>query len=190
MATARRREPTLAKSQESGAGESDTAHSAQEYTAAAMKTHLTRQSPHCNRRSRNRRRDCRRRGAAKQLRRRHAVAARRQGVRTLRLKFPAGSRSNWHSHASGQLLMIEEGKGRTQERNGPLLEMSPGVAVVHEGRASSTGTARRPIRTGAADDLRRRREVARAGHGRGLQGGAEKIAASFRIQGGRRRHLS
>jgi len=39
----------------------------------------------------------------------------------------AGSRSNWHSHASGQLLMIEEGKGRTQERNGPLLEMTPGV---------------------------------------------------------------
>mgnify|MGYP003575968740 CR=1 FL=1 len=50
-----------------------------------------------------------------------------KAVRTLRLKFPAGSRSNWHSHASGQLLMIEEGKGRTQERNGPLLEMTPGV---------------------------------------------------------------
>ena len=49
-----------------------------------------------------------------------------KAVRTLRLKFPAGSRSNWHSHASGQLLMIEEGKGRTQERNGSLLEMTPG----------------------------------------------------------------
>jgi quercetin dioxygenase-like cupin family protein len=50
-----------------------------------------------------------------------------KAMRTLRLKFPAGSRSNWHSHASGQLLMIEEGKGRTQERNGPLLEMTPGA---------------------------------------------------------------
>ena len=50
-----------------------------------------------------------------------------KAVRTLRLMFPAGSRSNWHSHASGQLLMIEEGKGRTQERSGPLLEMSPGT---------------------------------------------------------------
>jgi len=49
-----------------------------------------------------------------------------KNVRTLRLKFPAGSRSNWHSHASGQLLMIEEGRGRTQERGGPLLEMQPG----------------------------------------------------------------
>jgi quercetin dioxygenase-like cupin family protein len=50
-----------------------------------------------------------------------------KAVRTLRLKFPAGSRSNWHSHSHGQLLMIEEGLGRTQDRNGPVLEMLPGV---------------------------------------------------------------
>ena len=47
-------------------------------------------------------------------------------IRTTRLKFPKGSRSNWHSHTWGQLLMIEEGKGRTQVRGGPVLEMSPG----------------------------------------------------------------
>ena len=50
-----------------------------------------------------------------------------KAIRTLRLKFPAGSRSNWHSHSHGQLLMIEEGTGRTQERGGPLLEMTPGA---------------------------------------------------------------
>ena len=50
-----------------------------------------------------------------------------KAIRTLRLKFPAGSRSNWHSHSNGQLLMVEEGRGRTQERNGALLEMGPGV---------------------------------------------------------------
>jgi quercetin dioxygenase-like cupin family protein len=50
-----------------------------------------------------------------------------KAVRTLRLKFPAGSRSNWHSHSAGQLLMIEDGRGRTQERGGPLLEMAPGL---------------------------------------------------------------
>lgn len=50
-----------------------------------------------------------------------------KAIRTLRLKFPAGSRSNWHSHSHGQLLMIEEGLGRTQDRNGPLLEMLPGM---------------------------------------------------------------
>lgn len=49
-----------------------------------------------------------------------------KALRTLRLKFPAGSRSNWHSHSNGQLLMLEEGLGRTQDRNGTLLEMRPG----------------------------------------------------------------
>lgn len=47
-------------------------------------------------------------------------------VRTLRLIFPAGVRSNWHSHSWGQLLMVEEGRGLTQDRDGPLLEMHPG----------------------------------------------------------------
>ncbi len=50
-----------------------------------------------------------------------------KAIRTLRLNFPAGSRSNWHSHSNGQLLMVEIGRGRTQERNGPLLEMGPGM---------------------------------------------------------------
>jgi 4-carboxymuconolactone decarboxylase len=49
-----------------------------------------------------------------------------KAVRTLRLRFPAGSRSNWHTHTHGQLLMIEQGRGRTQERGGPLLELGPG----------------------------------------------------------------
>ena len=29
-----------------------------------------------------------------------------KAIRTLRLKFPAGSRSNWHLHTSGQLLRL------------------------------------------------------------------------------------
>ncbi len=49
-----------------------------------------------------------------------------EAVRTLRLRFPAGSRSSWHSHSWGQLLMVEEGRGRTQVRGGPLLEALPG----------------------------------------------------------------
>ena len=49
-----------------------------------------------------------------------------KAVRTARLRFAAGSRSNWHSHSHGQLLMIEQGKARTQLRGGPLLEMGPG----------------------------------------------------------------
>lgn len=49
-----------------------------------------------------------------------------EDVRTLRLLFPAGVRSNWHTHSWGQLLMVEEGSGRTQVRGGPVLEALPG----------------------------------------------------------------
>ena len=47
-------------------------------------------------------------------------------VRTLRLRFPAGSRSNWHTHSDGQLLMVEEGLGRTQVRGQSLQVIRPG----------------------------------------------------------------
>ncbi|HET9948261.1 MAG TPA: cupin domain-containing protein [Longimicrobiales bacterium] len=47
-------------------------------------------------------------------------------LRTMRLRFPAGSRSNWHTHTDGQLLMIEEGRGLTQVRGQPVYEMHPG----------------------------------------------------------------
>jgi 4-carboxymuconolactone decarboxylase len=47
-------------------------------------------------------------------------------IRTTRLKFPKGSRSNWHSHTWGQLLMIEEGEGRHQVRGGTLEVTTPG----------------------------------------------------------------
>ncbi len=49
-----------------------------------------------------------------------------EDVRTLRLVFPAGVRSNWHTHSWGQLLMVEEGSGRTQVRGGPVLEARAG----------------------------------------------------------------
>ena len=49
-----------------------------------------------------------------------------EDVRTLRILFPAGVRSNWHTHSWGQLLMVEEGSGRHQVRGGPLMEMLPG----------------------------------------------------------------
>ena len=47
-------------------------------------------------------------------------------VRLSRLRFPAGTRSNWHRHSHGQLLMAESGKGRTQTRGGVVTEVVPG----------------------------------------------------------------
>lgn len=43
-----------------------------------------------------------------------------------RFRFPAGSRLGWHTHLDGpQLLMMEDGKGRVQDRGGPVIEMLP-----------------------------------------------------------------
>ncbi len=47
-------------------------------------------------------------------------------VSTMRLKFPKGVRSNWHSHSWGQLLMVETGSGLTQERGGGVRVVKPG----------------------------------------------------------------
>jgi quercetin dioxygenase-like cupin family protein len=47
-------------------------------------------------------------------------------ITTARLRFAKGSRSNWHIHSWGQLLMVEEGSGLTQERGGPLRAVRPG----------------------------------------------------------------
>ena len=48
-----------------------------------------------------------------------------------RFRFPAGSRLGWHTHLDGpQLLMMEDGKGRVQERGGPVIELLPEVPFV------------------------------------------------------------
>ena len=47
-------------------------------------------------------------------------------MRAVRLRFEAGVRSNWHAHAGWQILAAEEGRGRTQERDGEIIELVPG----------------------------------------------------------------
>lgn len=54
-------------------------------------------------------------------------------IRALRLRFEAGSRSNWHSHAGWQILAAEEGRGRTQARGGPVQDLVPGGTPVYAG---------------------------------------------------------
>ena len=49
-----------------------------------------------------------------------------EDVRSVRIYFPPGVRSNWHTHTWGQLLMLEEGRGRHQVRGQPVEEMTPG----------------------------------------------------------------
>ena len=50
-------------------------------------------------------------------------------IRALRLRFEAGSRSNWHSHSNWQILMAESGRGRTQIRGEEVVELAPGRPV-------------------------------------------------------------
>jgi quercetin dioxygenase-like cupin family protein len=43
-----------------------------------------------------------------------------------RRRFEAGARAAWHSHDKGQLLMVEEGRLRTQKRGQSVKELGPG----------------------------------------------------------------
>lgn len=47
-------------------------------------------------------------------------------VSALRLRFPAGVRSNWHTHTDGQLLMVESGRGLHQVRGEAIEVRGPG----------------------------------------------------------------
>jgi quercetin dioxygenase-like cupin family protein len=43
-----------------------------------------------------------------------------------RRSFEAGARTYWHSHDNGQLLMVEDGRMRTQKKGGPVRELGKG----------------------------------------------------------------
>jgi quercetin dioxygenase-like cupin family protein len=45
---------------------------------------------------------------------------------SIKILFPAGVRSSWHTHTWGQLLMIEEGIGLHQVRGQTIQEIHPG----------------------------------------------------------------
>ena len=47
-------------------------------------------------------------------------------LRATRRRFEAGARSAWHSHERGQLLFVEEGRGRVQKRGQAIKDMGPG----------------------------------------------------------------
>jgi len=50
-------------------------------------------------------------------------------MRTSRIRFEAGARTIWHVHSTGQLLLVEEGRGRLQEQGGPIKEIPAGQPV-------------------------------------------------------------
>ena len=71
-------------------------------------------------------------------------------------RFGPGSRTKWHSHSGGQIILVEEGVGRTQVKGGPVLELhagettyaGPGVAHWH-GAAPDQGATQFNVQRGA-----------------------------------------
>jgi len=43
-----------------------------------------------------------------------------------RRHFDTGARTYWHSHDNGQLLLVEQGRMRTQKKGGPVRELAVG----------------------------------------------------------------
>ena len=43
-----------------------------------------------------------------------------------RRSFEPGARTAWHSHEKGQLLFVEEGRGRAQKKGQPMRELGVG----------------------------------------------------------------
>jgi quercetin dioxygenase-like cupin family protein len=48
------------------------------------------------------------------------------GVAASRRHFEAGARSAWHTHDRGQVILVEEGRARTQKRGQAMRELGPG----------------------------------------------------------------
>lgn len=45
------------------------------------------------------------------------------------VSFPAGVRTDWHSHADGQVLYVVEGRGRVGTRDGEVAQVAAGDLV-------------------------------------------------------------
>jgi quercetin dioxygenase-like cupin family protein len=51
-------------------------------------------------------------------------------MRSSRIRFEAGARTNWHTHSAAQLLLVEEGRGRLYEQGGEIVELVAGQPVL------------------------------------------------------------
>ena len=50
-------------------------------------------------------------------------------LRTSRIHFDAGARTNWHIHAEAQVVVAEKGRGRYQEKGGAIADFGEGQPV-------------------------------------------------------------
>lgn len=50
-------------------------------------------------------------------------------LRTSRIHFDAGARTNWHVHSDAQVIVAEKGRGRYQEKGNAIADFGEGQAV-------------------------------------------------------------
>ena len=60
------------------------------------------------------------------------------------VRFTPWGRTNWHSHANGQLLQCTDGVGLVVTRDGTVIRLRAGDSGLDPGQAKSTGTAPPP----------------------------------------------
>ena len=60
------------------------------------------------------------------------------------VRFTPGARTNWHSHANGQLLRCTDGVGLVVTRDGAAIRIQAGDAVWTPAGAERAGTAAAP----------------------------------------------
>lgn len=53
-------------------------------------------------------------------------------MRSSRIRFEAGARTNWHTHSERQLILIEQGQGRVQEMGSPIRILAAGESYYTE----------------------------------------------------------
>jgi quercetin dioxygenase-like cupin family protein len=53
-----------------------------------------------------------------------------EGTSMSRIRFEAGARTNWHVHTAGQILLVEEGRGRLQELGSDIVDIPVGQPVL------------------------------------------------------------
>ena len=84
-----------------------------------------------------------------------------------RRSFEPGARTYWHSHDRGQLLLVEDGRMRTQKKGGPMKELGKGESdyagpnVVHW-HGAAPGQALVQINVGFGGDTKWMAEVSDA----------------------------
>ena len=55
-----------------------------------------------------------------------SVAMEGKDLSAARRSFEPGARTFWHSHDNGQLLLVEQGRMRTQKKGGPVRDLGVG----------------------------------------------------------------